>query len=237
MEVISLSKRIIAILAVVTIVFVCVFAACGKQDGVYADEKDFEFVTDENGEKVLAENGQFVVYATDENGKYVTDINGEKETMLQQFQPLENDGVIEDYGFKLTLPDGWKVNESEFGKFENKKNKQNCEISIVKYYYSDYYDMNKSFYNKLVKEKEAVTWEDNIALGETFENTCRFTVKKDGNASIMYFFENSGNVYKVLFSGTDSDTFIADTEAFCKSMEFKNVQYYDDITSMSEKKK
>ena len=37
-----MSKRIIAILAVVTIVFVCVFAACGKQDGVYADEKDLE---------------------------------------------------------------------------------------------------------------------------------------------------------------------------------------------------
>ena len=51
----------------------------------------------------------------------------------------------------------------------------------------------------------------------------------------MYFFRNSKNVYKILFTGTDSDSFVADTEAFCKSIEFKNFRYYDDVTSVSEK--
>ena len=229
-----MSKKIIAILAVVTIVFVCVFAACEKQTGVYADEKDFEFVTDENGEKVLADDGQLIVYATDENGKQVTNESGEKETVRQQFQPLEKDGVIEDYGFKLALPEGWKADDSEFGKFTNKSKNQNCEISVVKYFYADYYELNKTFYNKLKASKTEVNWEDEVDLGKDFEETCRFTMKSEGNVSVLYFFENSNNVYKVLFTGTDSDTFIAETEDFCKAMEFKNFEYYDDITSVSK---
>ncbi len=229
-----MSKKIVAVLAIVTILFVCVFAACEKEQGVYADENDFEFVTDENGERVLAEDGRLVVYATDEDGKQVTNKSGEKETVYQQFQPIEQDGTIEDYGFKLTLPEGWKSDSSTFGKFTNKSKKQNCEISVVKYFYSDYYAMNKTFYDKLAAGETKVKWEEEVDLGKDFEGTCRFTMKSDGNISVLYFFENSKNVYKVLFTGTDSDTFIAETEDFCKAMKFKGFEYYDDITSVSE---
>lgn len=232
-----MSKKIIAVLAIVTVVFVCVFAACEKQDKIYADEKDFDFVTDENGEKVLADDGQLIVYATDEDGKQVTNKDGERETVYQQFQPLEKDGVIEDYGFKLALPDGWKADETDFGKFANESKNQNCEINVVEYFYGDYYTINKTFYDKLKANKTDVKWEEDIDLGKDFEGICRFTMKNEGEVSVMYFFENSKNVYKVLFTGTDSDTFIADTEAFCKAIEFKNFRYYDDITAVSKEDK
>lgn len=228
-----MSKKIIAILTIVTILFVCIFAACEKEDGVYTDTKDFNLVTDENGEKILAEDGQLLVYVTDENGKYVTEESGEKVTQRQQFQPIEENGVVEDYGFKLTIPDGWKTTD-EFGIFVRDDEKLSCQISIVKYFYDDYYDMNLRTYNQFDAADIDVTWEEDIDFGEEYKDVCRFTMKSEEGISILYFFENSGNVYKILFSGEDFDTIVSDTEAFCKAMEFKPFAYYDDITAVSE---
>lgn len=228
-----MSKKIIAILTIATLLFVCIFAACEKEEGVYSDTKDLDLVTDENGEKVLAEDGQLLVYATDENGKYVTNESGEKETVRQQFQPIEEDGVIEDYGFKLTLPEGWKTTD-EFGVFVRDDEKLSCQITIVKYFYDDYYDVNLRTYNELDAADIEVTWEEDIDFSEEYKGVCRFTMKGEDGISILYFFENSENVYKVLFSGLNSDTVIADSEAFCKAMEFKSFSYYDDITAVSE---
>ncbi len=229
-----MSKKLIAILTVATIVFVCVFAACEKEEGIYSDSKDYDFVTDENGEKVLSDDGQFLVYATDENGKHVTNADGEKETLLQQFTPLEEDGVIEDYGFKLTLPDGWKSVPSSFGSFINNSKGITCDISIVEYFYDDYYLTNKDFYKKLNKENVEVLWEEDIDFGKEYNGVCRFTMTVDDQVTVLYFFENSDNVYKLLFQGPKSDTLISDTEEFCKSMEFKAFTYYDDITKIPE---
>ncbi len=228
-----MSKRIIAILTVITILFVCVFAACEKKDSDYTDTKDFDLVTDENGEKVLAEDGQLLVYAKDEKGKYVTNESGERETLRQQFKPIEENGVIEDYGFKLTLPEGWKATDT-FGVFTTKDKKLNCQISIVRYFYNDYYDMNFNFYSALKEEKIDVSWDEDIDFGEDFKGVCRFTMKSDDGMSVLYFFENFGNVYKVLFSGEGSDTTIANTEEFCKAMSFKSFVYYNDITAANK---
>ena len=229
-----MSKKLIAVFAVVTIIFVCVFAACEKENSIYSDSKDYEFVTDENGEKILSDDGQFLVYATDENGEYVTNADGEKETLVQQFAPLEEDGVVEDYGFKLTLPDGWKSVASTFGSFVNDNKGITCEISIVEYFYDDYYLMNKEFYDRLEKENVEVSWEKDIDFGEEYKGVCRFTMAVDEQVSVLYFFENSDNVYKLLFQGPKKDTLISDTEEFCKAMEFKAFTYYDDITKKPE---
>ena len=89
-----MSKKIIAVIAVVTIVFVSVFAACNKKDddGIYVEIDDLNIVTDENGEKILADNGELLVYATDEDGDRIKNDKGEYETLAQQFQPIEDDG-------------------------------------------------------------------------------------------------------------------------------------------------
>ncbi len=234
-----MTKKIIALLTVATILFVCAFASCRKEESLYSSDKDFEFVTDDNGNKILADDGQLLVYATDEDGKYVTEESGEKVTLRQQFEPMENDGIVEDYGFKVFLPDGWKTDSNKVNSFVNKSKKESCEISVVKYFYDDYYNMNKDFYDELKENKLDVTWEDEVELGTAFKNACRFTMKTDDGFSVLYIFENSGNVYKVLFTGADIgfDDLLVDTVDFCKAMDFKGFTYYNDITAVSEENK
>ncbi|MEE1503756.1 MAG: hypothetical protein UGF89_05895 [Acutalibacteraceae bacterium] len=234
-----MSKKIIAILATITILFVCVFAACEKKESLYSSNDDFDFVTDVNGEKVLGKDGELLVYATDEKGKYVTDEAGEKLTQGQQFEPIKNGDVVEDYGFKIKLPEGWDVDESKVNAFVNKGKNEACEITVVKYFYDDYYKVNKDMFEQLQSKEIDVTWEENIDLGKKYKSACRFTMKNEGNMSILYFFENSGNVYKVLFSGenVDEKAFIVDSVEMCKAMSFKNFTYYNDITAVSENSK
>ena len=232
-----MSKKIIAILTIATVLFVCVFASCEKkeeEEGVYTDTKDMLLVTDENGERVLAKDGQLLVYVTDADGEIVTDEAGEKVTQKQQFQPIEEDGVVEDFGFKITLPEGWKTT-NKFGEFIRDDEKLACQISIVKYFYDDYYALNLRTYDQLQDAGIDVEWEEDVDLGKDFKKVCRFTMKTDEGLSVLYFFENSGNIYKVLFTGVLTDTVIADTEAFCKAMDFKPFAYYDDVTAVSDK--
>ena len=229
-----MTKRIIALMAVATIVFVCTFAACGKDEiNVYADNKDFDFVTDENGQKVLSDDGEFIVYVTDEKGKRVTDSNKEEQTMFEQFVPLENDGVVENYGYIFTLPEGWKTDTADAGKFINKDKEAEASIGVVKYFYDDYYQLNKDTYETLKKElgEDAVKWEEEVDILPEAEKTCRFIMEKDGAMSILVFFENSGNVYKILYNTTSVDSGGYDCEIFCKAITFKAFQYYDDITA------
>ena len=233
-----MSKKIIAVMTVATILFVCAFASCKKEESLYAKEKDYDLVTDENGQKILSDDGELLVYVTDEDGKDVTDESGERVTLRQQFEPMEEDGIVEDYGFKVFLPEGWATDSTKINSFINKDKREVCEISVVKYFYDDYYDLNKDTYDKFEASGIDVTWEENVKLGKAFENVCRFTMKTDEGVSILYFFENSENVYKVLFSGEDVnfEEFVVDTVDFCKAMDFKGFTYYNDITEVSKNK-
>ena len=237
-----MNKKIIAILTVATILFICIFASCKKEENaLYIDNKEYKFVTDENGEKVLAEDGRLLVYETNEHGKIVKDENGEPVTLVQQFQPIQNKNYIEDFGYTLTLPEGWK-STAQYGEFINPEKSYKCELSVVKYFYEDYYDMNKDVYNS-IKEADfkdadtSVTWEEDIGFSDEYKGACRFIVRIEDAISITYFFENSDNVYKVLFSGESGDELIKDSEEFCKSMNFKPFAYYDDITERTTKPK
>lgn len=231
-----MSKKIIAILTIATILFVCVFAACerNEKEKLYADADEYEFVTDENGDRVLSEDGRFVVYATDEKGKYVTDESGEKVTSVKQFEPILDGDSFEDYGFKLTIPEGWKASEEKGNVFENKSLGLNCEIDVVEYFYDDYYDFSKNSKDVLSKEGIESTWEDDIDLGKDFKGTCRMVAELGDGIRVLYFFENSGNVYKILFSGGKDMSIVEETEKFCKSMTFKPFTYFDDITAVSK---
>lgn len=236
-----MTKKIIALMAVATIIFVCTFAACGKDDenNVYVDNKEYNFVTDENGDKVLSKDGELVVYATDDNGKYIKNSDGEYETLLQQFQPIEDDGVVEDYGYIFTLPEGWETDKTQVGSFVNKKNNGTATIDIVKYLYDDYYKLNLDTYEKLKKElgEDAVTWEEDVDILPEAEKACRFTMKAEDAISVLVFFENSGNIYKILYTTTNVDTAVYECDIFCKAITFKGFQYYNDITAVSDKNK
>ena len=79
-----MSKKIIAALLVATMLFICVFAACNKNKNededdttrLYGDATEYNFVTDEEGNRVLTPEGEFVVYVTDEDGRGCPRING-----------------------------------------------------------------------------------------------------------------------------------------------------------------
>lgn len=224
-----MSKKIIAILTIATILFVCVFASCEKdENNIYIDNKEYEFVTDENGEKVLAEDGRLLVYETDKHGKIVKDENGEPVTYAKQFQPIQNGNVVEDFGFKLSLPEGWK-STAKYNEFINPDKDYKCDVTVVKYFYDDYYATNKNVYDLLVKDGLDATWEEDIEFSKDYKGICRMVLNYPDSTSVMYFFENADNVYKLLFTGT-GDTLVADTEEFCKAMDFKPFAYYDDIT-------
>lgn len=229
-----MSKKIIAVLLVATALFMCVFAACNKneEEGVYVENKDINFVTDENGEKVLDYDGRIVVYATDEDGKKMKDDNGEYVTMVQEFQPIEDDGVVEDLGFFFELPEGWKTT-NQFGVFENEDAGQAFEITILEQLYDDYYKSTKEDYKDLSKlDGVTATWSEDVDLGEDFKGICRFTLETKEGIIVMYFFENSKNLYKIRFIAEgDTKTAIADSEAMLKAMTFKPYVYYTDITS------
>lgn len=228
-----MSKKIIAVLIVFTVLFMTVFAACNsdeEEERVYVGKDEYDFVTDENGERVLNKDGEFLIYATDDKGKREKDDNGEYITMAQPFEPIEDGGVVENYGYKFNLPKDWKTTNNP-GEFVNEKTKQSIEISVLKFTYSDYYDQNMDMYQQLKSKGFNVKWEDNIDLGADFTNVTRFTLQTEEGMSVMYFFVNSGNLYKFLFNAVDPATAVADSEAICKVVDFKPFTYYDDITS------
>lgn len=234
-----MTKKIIATLMVATVLFVCVFAACGKQKYTNPQTgKKYEIVTDEDGKRVLSDDGELLVYETDDNGKYVTDANGEKVTQVQGFvgQVEFEDGVVEDYAYKLQLADGWKADKDTFGTFVNKSKNQNIDIDIVEYLYDDYYDRNKEVYETIKKSDEegvTVTWEEDVDLAKGATNVCLFTMTTKESCSIFCFFENSGNVYKILFTSDTAEGATESLKEFCKGFSFKPYQYYTDVTAVS----
>lgn len=235
-----MTKKIIAALMVATVLFVCVFTACGKQKYTNPQTgKKYEIVTDEEGKRVLSDDGELLVYETDDNGKYVTDANGEKVTQAQGFvgQVEFENGVIEDYAYRLQLPDGWKADKDTFGVFVNKSKNQKVDIEIVEYLFDDYYERNKDTYDMIKKNAEegvSVTWEDDVDLAKGATNACRFTMTTNDSCSILCFFENSGNVYKILYTSDTKDGAVESLTGFCKGFSFKPYQYYTDVTAVSK---
>ena len=228
-----MSKKIIAIISVFTIVFVCLFAACDKSNYKNpATGVEYELVTDENGNKVLSKDGELLAYEKDENGKYVTEENGEKVTKVQGFiGQIEENGVVEDFAYKLKLPEGWKTTD-KFGEFVNKSKEQTADVSILDVPYAEYYTRVAEVYKKS-KDTEGVkaSLEDDLTFLENADGTTRLTLETDGNVVIVVIFRNSGNLYKVLFNGKATDGVVADCEAFCKAIDFKPYKYYDETTT------
>ena len=132
-----------------------VFTSCNKD--VYVNpstDSEYILVTDENGKKVLSEDGELVVYVTDVDGKKVKDDNGEYVTEIQGFVgQIEENGVIEDYAYYFTLPDGWKA-VNDRGEFENKKTKSTLKIQILEETLDEAVAKIKKVYDALDGQKD-----------------------------------------------------------------------------------
>ncbi len=240
-----MSKKLVAVMIALTLVFVGVFAACNNDpedkprepEKLYIEEKDYPFLEDENGEKILNEYGEFVVFVTDEDGKYKRDENGDRMTMVQPFEAYSMDNFVEDYGYRITLPENWVIDESKFGAFQNAQTGDRVSIVIHDKSYQDVYESNFATYEKLLGYEEIkLTWEENVTdLGDECEGVVRFTMSNSEGMNVLYFFRNHGNIYKILFESTNPNTAISESVAICKAISYKPFDYFEPITDESGK--
>lgn len=232
-----MNKKIIAVMIAATLIFVGVFAACNNNEEnqppkLYIEGDEYPFITDADGNKELDENGEFIVFHTDEDGDYAKDDKGNRLTNIQPFEPLSEKNVVEQYGYKITLPENWVIDESKLGAFKNKKTGDAFSIVIHDKSYQDVYESNFDTYEKLLDyDQVTLTWEENVEdLGDACEGVVRFTMKNEEGMNILYFFRNHGNIYKILYESKNPQTAIADSVALCNTISYKPFDYYPPVT-------
>ena len=115
------------------------FASCGKkvakkeisQDGI---GNEIVAVTDEDGKLERDDSGYALVAVTDENGKRKEDENGEAITEAVEITKAMLVGnTIETANLSLTIPDGWKNNNSFNNLNVERDDDSGDGISIVTY--------------------------------------------------------------------------------------------------------
>lgn len=235
-----MGKKSIAVLIAAIICCSVIFTACNKDK--YTDPStggEFILVTDENGNKVLSDDGELLVYATDEDGKKIKDGEGNFVTEVHGFiGQLENNGVVEDYAYYFTLPSGWKA-VNDRGEFENKSKKMSMTIKIIEYSYSEYYDFSKKIYDNIQDEELNDAKEANLeAYWDEFEyensqtKVCLLSMKTNEASSFTMFFKNNENMYEIKMDSDTPDNFEeakAEMINIYESLEFKPYTYYPDF--------
>ena len=237
-----MKKRVLIWFMIAVIAFSVVVTACNKD--VYVDpstDSEYVLVTDENGKRVLSEDGELIVYVTDENGKKIKDDNGEYVTEIHGFiGQIEENGVVEDYAYYFALPSGWKTGE-EFGVFENTIKKYNLNIRINDRTFNDYYKVISKF-GDAIKSGALDTADNELnAQGEWHEfqydnvdtKVYLLMLKSNEKLTATMFFSQSNNLY-VLTLRAPIDSDFADVKAemikIYEALEFKPYTYYEDLT-------
>ncbi len=227
-EVFTVSKKITVSVLAVLLVCTSLFAGCSKK-GEYvnpATGKEYDLVTDDDGNKVLSDDGELLVYAKDENGEYVTDENGEKVTQVQGFiGQLEENGVVEDYAYKILTPDGWEFAGN--GKFRNKNGTVEVTVSIPKYTLAKENDLNNKIAKGLVASGYDCVIEQTHIDAIDADGTL-FKMKSDETSFSVASFMKEGNLFRVqvMAAGVyDTDSAL---DTFLSAMTFKPYKYYDD---------
>lgn len=235
-----MTKKCIAALAALTVLFLCCFGACNK--GTYknpATNQKYQLVTDENGEKVLADSGELLVYVTDENGKTVTNENGEPETAEQGFIGQLKDGnVVEDYGYIVTMPDGWKFVEGGDAatKYTNTARQAELEIRVLDgKTYDEYYAYSLKAKETLEEEGMEASFDAYTVPNADADGTLMVMVVKgdDGKTLTVYdtFFVNSDNVYDIRMSTANATNAEALFTEFLNAITYKPYRYFEETTT------
>lgn len=114
-------KIVAAVLAVLLVALS--FSACGKKTMVTNKKngKEYEAVTDENGNVKFDPDGDIYAYQKDENGHYIKDENGERVTVLVETnQNVTSDLTVDTPDYRFAMPEkGWELDE--IGKYTLKK--------------------------------------------------------------------------------------------------------------------
>ena len=237
-----MKRKMLVLLMVAVIALSVVFTACNKD--VYVDpltDSEYILVTDENGKKVLSEDGELLVYVTDADGKKVKDDNGEYETAVQGFiGQIEANGVVEDYAYYFTLPSGWKT-VNDRGEFENKLKKYSLEIRINDRTFNDYYKAVGQFGDAIKSGGLATTDDDLNIQGEWHEfeydnadtKVYLLMLKANDYLTATMFFSESENLYIATLSAPIDSDFTEVKDEMIKiyeAFEFKPYTYYEGLT-------
>lgn len=240
------TKKIIISIVSLTLVIFIVFSACGK--ATYTDPqtgKKYILVTDENGEKVRSEDGELLVYVTNKNHKIVKDENGVPQTEVHGFigQIEDEKGIIEDYAYTVTLPEGWKSTDKK-GYFENEKLEAKFSISIVEYTYDDYKLRLEDTYGTILGNTESgdettvsydVKWTEDVEIPNSDTTGTLLTLSSSGYNLFFYIYENSGNTYKISVDGSTANGVTEETaKELLSSITYKPYTYYPDLVSSAE---
>lgn len=234
-----MGKKSIALLIVVIMCCTLIFTACNKDK--YVDPStggEYILVTDENGDKVLSEDGELIVYATDEAGKKIKDDDGNFVTEIHGFVgQMESNGVVEDYAYFFTLPKGWKT-VNDRGEFENKGDKATLQIEILESTFADakrelnrIYDViNEKSVKGSVKDLSKNEY-DNLKVGSKIYT---LGLETEESVSVSIIFENNKNAYQFTYK-TTSGISVEDAEKKVISIindfiKFKPYTYYPDVT-------
>ncbi len=233
-----MNKKAIIILMAVIILITAVFTACN--DETYVDpqtSEEYYLVTDENGEKVLSPDGELLIHVTDADGEKVTNSDGTYVTEIHGFVgQIENDGVIEDYAYYFTLPDGWKA-ISDRGEFENKSTDSTLTIRIVDETINDNIAKKDRVYKALTENSSAeegtVTVIQNTVDYEFLGKVYTICVSYDGITKASIAFVNNGNTYEIELE-TSREITVEEVEkeaiAIIGSLKFKPYTYYPNLT-------
>ena len=238
-----MTKKCIAALAALTVLFLCCFGACNK--GTYknpATDQKYQLVTDENGDKILSDSGELLVYVTDENGKTVTNENGEPETAEQGFIGQLKDGnVVEDFGYIVTMPDGWKFTESGDAatKYKNTASQAELEISVLDgKTYDEYYEYSLKAKELLEQEGASVSFEEYDVPNADAKGTL-MTMRitgEDGKEMTVCdaFFVNSENLYDIRMTLPSTDSAEALFNEFLSAISYKPYRYFEEVTTTAD---
>ncbi len=98
--------------------------------------------------------------------------------------------------------------------------------------YDNYYAEQREMFDLLSKElPDSVSWTEDVSIGSGCIKVVRFTLNAEGEMRVMYFFEKSGNLYKILFESTAPDTILNDSVTFCMAITYKPYKYFLDTTT------
>ena len=225
-----MNKKIIAAFCIV-ILMVSIFSACGNKGYLLAkDENGVEhaYVTDENGETVLNDDGDIRVYQTDEHGKIARDENGNpKENSVKKPEiSVNNDGSVTNGAFTLPVIDGWEAIDT--GRLVKKGTNENCYI-LAEYQTNETEESTFAvMMDKVITDNKTLI--DEINNGDHEEigsvkaemNTDRFkyqgfdamylsftihesSVKVVHHAEVIYFVAGDGSVYAVNYVCLNGD--------------------------------
>ena len=128
-----MEKKVIAIVSIL-VLMLSVFSACAKK--AYTKNiggEDYPVVTDENGELITGIDGRLALYVTDEAGRYVTD--EDNQPRINYFEVatdvILNDDNIVSNGFRISIPEGWKADNTS-GRIYKDKTDNKCYMEVIK---------------------------------------------------------------------------------------------------------